>query len=250
MATDTNRIDLSVVTYQNKIAVSLSTFFTAEELEQIDINVIKCICDQKADNPCGCMEYHKEFDDGKAFEIHCLIDTSVIPNTHFTSIRIKNSNLFQSDFKCNPNTMNADYIDLIIKRAINYDKFKNQDDLFYNKHHVIENFSDGMLKNIGTNIKYYDAIKELVLPIANECESHHDNYKGKEITIEKDFDHIHVKLQTVNKFVFKFTYTNTITSQHDFCYFLRNRIGLDMITMIVDRCKNKIQINNVNKKDL
>ena len=244
MATDNNRIDLSLLGNQNKIAVSLSSFFTYDELEMISLDDLKCPYDQVADHPCGCMEYSKSFDDGKEFQLHCIIDVEKIPHIHFISIRIKNTNLYQSDFKCNPNPNNTEYLAYILKRAINYQKFKNPDDMFYNKHSIIRNFSNKMIQDIGNNLDYYRNIKEKFMGIEENYDRLHMNLKN-DIIVDYSTGPITVQASTVNRNLFKFSYTNTSNNKSDYCYLHRGHMGLNMLILAIDRSINKISIDSI-----
>lgn len=242
--TDTDKINLALTANQNKIAISLASFFTAEELEDIDVSAIQCPFDQIAEHPCGCMEYSKKFDGDKEFQIHCIIDTSIIPNVHFVSIRVKNSNLYQSDFKCNPNVHNMDYITMVIKRAINYRKFKSPEDIFYHKQNIIYNFSDKMLKDIGNNLKVYKDIKERFILVEKRCDELNGQVEGP-VYIDYKSDNVLVIAETINDYLFKFSYINTETNKGDYCYFVKGHVGLDLVLLVINRCINIIAISNI-----
>ena len=244
--TDTNKIDLSLVANQNKIAVSIAAFFEPEETEQISVDELSCILSQDAVAPCGCMEYSKEFDNGKAFQVHCIIDTSCFPNEHYTNIRLKKDATSQSDFKCNPNANNATYIDLILKKAINYDKFKSKDDLLYNQHHIVKNFTNTMIKKVGDKEQFYVKIMQYIGALALIHNSDMDKYlTRKDFALHTEFEGIKVTFTAVDTATFKLTYFNTETGEGDYCFFLRSRVGVNMAICIFERCLNKIRISKL-----
>ena len=242
---DTDKIDLSLQSNQNKISVSLAVFFSVEELESIDVNELKCIASQMATHPCGLMEYEKKFEDGKSIKIHCTIDTECIPNTHYTSILLNDFISYQSEFRCNPNIRNPEFIALIIKRAINFQKYKNFEDTFYNKQSIVRNFSDKVMQDIGNDITVYDDIKHKLLQI----ESLYDfsnNVTFSEEYKEYDVDYVKIIIEHINDDIVKFSYLNTINSKSDYCYFIRGHMGLDIVILAFDRCINKLKLDALN----
>ena len=242
--TDTNKIDLSLPTSQNIIAVSLSTFFDQNELESIKLSSLKCPVNQTATNPCGCMEYFIEFENGKSFSIHCIINAEVIPSTHYTLIKIKSGDLYQMEFKCNPREHNAEYLSLIIKRSINYEKYKSFEDKFYNKQNILRNFSNKMINDIGNDIDIYRQVKAKLVQIENMFDYSDDYILNNEFS-KYQIKNIEFEIVIINNYIFKFIYKNTDNNKTDYCYFLRKRIGLDTLILIMDRCVNRIRINSL-----
>ena len=235
-------IDLSLPINQNTVAASLSIFFTVEELESIDTTKLKCPVSTGAVKACRMMEYIKKFDkQGKVqFKINCMIDISVIPNIHCILMTLKNGDDCETQFKCNPNSKNSEYIAVIFKKAINFSKFRNFEDIMYNRQNILRNFSAKMVADIGPDITIYKRLKYKLLEMEQTTNELKD-ISGNKVVLSYQIDNVEIKINSLEGNLFKFQYTNLKTNISDYCYLKRGYIGLDTLIIVFDRCINKIK---------
>ena len=137
---ETNRIDLAIPANQNKLIFTFSEYFSEDELDKINYAVrhIKCIASDTAHEACHGMETNVQFDNS-FFDIKCKLDDNVMPPIHHICITVAKEGQYETIINCNPDIRNPIYLCRIIARSINFSKFKEIDDIKYNRRSILGN---------------------------------------------------------------------------------------------------------------
>lgn len=246
---DTDRISLSLSTVQNRIAVTMATLLSIDQLLDIELDKLKCPMDSTAHTPCGLMFYNKRFADGKEFVMKCAINVNSLPPVHFLRISISNGDNYKVEFKCNPDSNNNLHITKIIAKAINYSNYRNIDDSNYNRHHILTNFTNefySRCKDVySEDIYAMEKVSEYLMELQKSIDS---SKTMSDLSFESKGKSATFNISTPHMEIFKFTVTTEDSCLY--CFFKINIIGIDSLILIVNTVINRVRMDSIDNECL
>lgn len=242
---DFDKINLSLKSSQNNIAVTAGNMFSLDKIEKIDLGKLICPSDPRARSTCGGMKYKIEFDDGSSFETDCTIDLMVVPSEHYFSIYFRKTH-YDIQFKCNPNVNNSIYLSVILAKAANYIQYKNIEDRTYNFSHIVMNFSSCLQRDIPS----IWILRKMQTELTELQKSIDGSRIFDKTENEYDYKEYKFKLTPHDVGLYKFTYYNIKTNISRYCYFRRNIIGIDAMVLAFNHAISKIAFTLLNDEGL
>ena len=222
-----NHVDLSIPYNQKRIISTFIEYFTVEELEQIDLSKIKCPADGTAVISCHGMDMVQKFTTS-SFTIKCVLDVETIPPQHHVRLEFLKNGLFNTNIECNPDYRNAYYIAFMITQAINFSKYRAQNDYFYNRRSIINNVSTRVAQVIPSHIHIY-VFRDMIM------RNLYLNQKYKEQGVDFICTKDEYKLEVVQYYtdILKVIFFNKNTS--DYVFLNQNDLGMNMILLVADK---------------
>lgn len=227
-------IDLSLMKNQNKLAVKISNFFTAEELLYINLSNL-----EKANrdiNEIDYLYYHKKFD-GTNNEIK-LIDTLILdtyPALRYVTIRLYVKEFEQTDFRCKYNKNILKQLNLVFAKACNYKHWKSVEDNSIIRNHILTNFSKKITEYIDEEI--LEETKFVINYLISDGSIKNNNNFYYDFSINKIDFHVESNSLGIVKFGFK--------REKDFYYniiqFQKTDTGISYIIFVLQQAEKLLK---------
>lgn len=224
------KLDLSIPKTQNTIAVTISRYFTVDQLMQIDMQAVQCPAHTNRTKPCRGMEYLIEFPDegtgSSEFRIDCVLDTAMFPPEHYILLTMAHGN-YRTEIKCAVHNMNPAHIGLISAKTLNFLQYRSADDVLYNKRSIINNISSSLASTMGV-IPVLIRVRKFFTDIYDA-----EEYTKRNFYKEMEIDGYFVKISTNLIGVIRIDYGNE--NEHKFAHLPCTEMGMNMVILIIDK---------------
>lgn len=230
---DKNKIDLSIPYNQNVLINTFYEYYQISELEQLDIETIKCPADNFATQACNNMDYTKVFEDTKSsFKIKCVLDVNSLPPTHHTRLEFNKEDIYRISMECNPDHRNPYYLFLIIIKAINFSKYRSHKDTYYNRRSVI----NGVAKRAAQIVPDFNVLIYFRGRMAQELYLTEDYKKMKDGDVfEKEYEGgYRLLIRCCYRDILKVELYNK-DGKMDYSYFPKSDLGMNEGLLVLDK---------------
>ena len=212
-------MNLGLVKYQNRIAIIAGSHLTEEELEKIDLSKVVYSVKRNISIPAEKI-YSIAFDSGIKIEILDIVHSNQYIMDRFTCIRTFNTEgSIQLDIKCKHNKNNIQYLEMVLAKAINFIKYRNQNEYRINHSNLINNFTNKLLSIIN-NESAMEINFLLNILLTNEEFINNNNFE-----YSYGIGDINMKIFVKNKNIIVFIVTNSAKNKTEYMYFPFNKIG-------------------------
>lgn len=231
MENKNEKLDLSIPKTQNTIAITLSRYFSLDELLQINLRQIRCAEDRSALQPCHGMEYKIDFDDDKYFAIQCTLDTSIVPPDHYIKLVMVNKD-YRTEINCNISNYNPIYLSYIVSKTSNFIQYRSEYDAFYNRRSIINNIAESTAKVISS-------IKDLIKLRKGMAVIYDDKLyeeRGFKRTLESNQYKVEFNTDLVG--IIRVDFSNG--DENKFAHLNNSEMGMNILMLIIDKALTRL----------